>query len=215
MTARTKMRLGTASLERGFTLMETLVTLVVVSMVSGLLWQALAQTARVERMLDAGALEPQSDALRLLWVRRAIESLIPLAPEDPNHFQGSVTRLSGLASDAPGWPTSPAAAFELELLHDVIRGTGELVLRLEGGRDTPARVAITLARWKGEPGSLRYLGPEGRWSDTWPPVSVSDTPRPLPLAVAIVTGTSPPAVIVAAPRSQGGPRLTRAQLEKM
>ena len=199
---------------KGFTLMEALVTLVIVSVVSSLIWQALAQTARVERLLDAGALEPQTDALRLEWVRRAIESLTPLAQDDANRFQGSASKMTGFASDVPGWPTSPAASFELELVHDEPRRTGELVLRLEGDADTPARAAITLARWQGGPGALQYLGPDGKWGDKWPQDAVSGTPRALPLAVGIVTGADPPAVFVAAPRSGGVPRITRVQVER-
>lgn len=200
---------------RGFTLMEALVTLIVISTVSALVWHALAQTARVERMLDAGALEPQGDALRLLWARRAIESLVPLAEGDANRFVGTASKLSGLASEAPGWPTSPAAAFELELVHNTVAGRSELVLRLEGDRDNPPRVAISLAQWAGPPGSMQYLGHDGSWSDRWPQETVSGTPRVLPLAIGIATGSDPPLVVVATPRSTGMPLITRAMMEKL
>jgi prepilin-type N-terminal cleavage/methylation domain-containing protein len=198
----------------GFTLMEALVTLVVVSLVSGLLWQALAQAARVERMLDAGGLEAQGDALRLVWARRTLESLVPIGETEAHRFVGSASKLSGLASEVPGWPTSPAAAFELELVHDADSRRGELVLRLEGDRDNPPRLAITLARWVGEPGSMQYLGPEGRWSDRWPQDSVSGTPRVLPLAIAVSTGAEPALNLVAAPRSTGVPVISRTVLEQ-
>lgn len=199
----------------GFTLMEALVTLVVISAVSALLWQGLAQTARVERMLDAGALEPQGDALRLTWARRTLESIVPLAEGDANRFVGTSTKLSGLASEAPGWPTSPAAAFELELVYEAAAGRSELVLRLEGDRDNPPRVAIRLAQWAGPPGSIRYLGHDGTWSDRWPQETVSGTPRVLPLAIGIATGADPPLWVVATPRSTGMPLITRAMMEKL
>lgn len=201
--------------DRGFTLMEALVTLVLLSVLSGIIWQALAQTARVERLLSAGALEPQTEALRLQWMRAAIESLVPLTGRDPNSFRGTESQMTGLASEVPGWPESPAAVFKIELVHDALNQRGQLLLHLEGDAESPPRVSISVLQWQGRPGSIRYLGLDGQWASVWPPAPIANDPRVLPLSVGIATGSDPPALIVAAPRSGGIPRITRSLVEQL
>ena len=66
----------------GLTLMEMLVTLVILAMVAGILGQALGQLARIERLLEAGQLRSAVVSLRAEWVRGALAALIPGITEE-------------------------------------------------------------------------------------------------------------------------------------
>ena len=56
---------------RGFTLVEMLVTLAIVALVSGLLWQALATVAQLEGQLARTRTLSSDDQLRRAWVSNA------------------------------------------------------------------------------------------------------------------------------------------------
>jgi hypothetical protein len=200
---------------RGLTLMETLVTLVVVSLTTILLSQALAQSARLERMLAGNSIQAQGEALRLDWLRQAIESLVALDPSQPDSMRGEPLRLNGRSTQLPGWPLSTAGPFAVESRYDSAARRGELILWLgpDSSASTPERVV--LLEWQGSPGRIQYLGSEGAWADSWPPVSMSaDSPR-LPRAVAIRTGSRHHPLIVSAPFAGGQALITRSQIEKL
>ena len=59
--------------------MEMMVALVILSATVSLLWQALAQVSRVERMLEAGTLQGQRATVRIEWLRHLVEAMVPLA----------------------------------------------------------------------------------------------------------------------------------------
>jgi prepilin-type N-terminal cleavage/methylation domain-containing protein len=199
----------------GVTLLEMLVTLVVISLVTVLLSQALAQSARVERMLVGKSLAAQSEALRLDWLRQTIESVVPLDSSQADSMRGDAQLLEGRSTQLPGWPLSTAGPFAVELRYDDAAFSGALVLWLESRALASAHHRVVLLEWQGPPGRIQYLNPEGAWVDTWPPISLpADAPR-LPQVVAVQTGSKEQPLIVAAPFAGGQALVTRSQIEKL
>jgi prepilin-type N-terminal cleavage/methylation domain-containing protein len=214
----TRWAVSRARRARGFTLLEMLVTLVIVALVATILAQALGQVARIERLLDGGPLRSASASLRAEWVRLALESLQP-GTQDSERVRGSARELQGLSSAVPMWPGVGTAQMQLRLVASDDRRTTRLELRLNGSDDAP----VVLHSWPGADGGFRYLDRQGAWLDHWPPETTDGvatsplkaTNPSLPRAVMLQTGAQPWGVLVAAPRVCGVPQSSRRQLEAL
>lgn len=195
---------------RGLTLLEMLVTLVIVAMVAAILAQALGQLARIERLLEGGQLRSVVVSLRAEWVRSALAGLLPGSTEAES-LRGGERELRGLSSDVPQLPAPGRAPLHLRLLTDESLTSTRLELQPEP--DSGA-APVVLLQWPGREGRFSYLDAEGRWGDRWPPLSSGTAPT-LPRAVALDTGREGPGLLVAVPLAAPNPLPTRADLESM
>jgi len=193
--------------------MEMLVTLVIVSFVTTLLSQALFQTARVERLLDSQTFHAQTIALRMYWLRQTLESLVPFDSSQKDMFRGDAQSLQGLSTQVPGWPDSTSGPFSVEFTYDKEQQQGRLLLWLERVEGLSTGRSIKLLEWQGKAGRIQYLGADGAWTESWPPVSLQPGASRLPQAISLQTGSDDFPVIVVAPLPGGQPRVTRSQIE--
>jgi prepilin-type N-terminal cleavage/methylation domain-containing protein len=198
------------TLEHGLTLLEMLVTLVIVAMVATILMQALGQLTRVERLLESGQLRSASAALRAEWTRGALEALLPGA-QDTEWLRGSERELQGLSSAVPMVPSAGLALLRLRLVTSDDGASTRLELLPENPAGDAAH-AVVLLSWPGREGRLRYLDRQGLWSDRWPLQPGPPGPT-LPSAVALETGSEGFGVLLAAPRASPVPMPTRRQME--
>jgi general secretion pathway protein J len=145
-----------------FTLVEVLVVLVIVSLVSGILIQALGQVFQLQRRFGEELTDSRQDAMAADWFRQGIAGLQPDYQNGGNRFKGAESSLSGLTTN----PLSPdyGATFplRLEIRFDPQSGTTRL-LHGEG-----KSVAVILS-WPGNSGRFRYLDQKGAAHETWPP----------------------------------------------
>lgn len=211
---------------QGFTLVEMLVTLVIVAAVTALLWEALGLAARLERSLAQAGSEDQARQLRAAWLQMAVDSLA-IPPGHVDALRGSPQRLEGLTT-APPWPGSPGPeAFALELRPDTEPG-GDMegaLTRVRGLRLWALRPAtgetFDLGRWD-RTSRFSYLDEQARWHDVWPPEGVIASPagvqRPLPRAVRLAPDAQDGGDLAAvhrtmlvAPQATRNPMLTRRQ----
>jgi prepilin-type N-terminal cleavage/methylation domain-containing protein len=207
--------------EVGFTLLEMLVTLVIVSVVTTLLWQALALTARIEQSLAGSQQTVQDQRLRAAWVQQALAGLA-VPPGTETALRGSPTRIDAVTT-APPWPGSAGPeAMVLEWRTGDPETAGWQ--RLTARRPATGEV-FDLGAWDA---SLRfdYLNADGRWVPTWPPSGLAEraetAQRPLPRAVRLAPSGAPglapegspdAGVIVVAPQATRNPMLARAQAQ--
>ena len=196
--------------EAGLTLVELLVTLVLASFISLLLWQALAQLVRIERILQGDQLQGGAPAVRIEWVRAALEALVPGVPESPDRLQGNDREMLGLTSEPP--LDCRAGVCHLRLSLQFNEQTQQTELRI-ASTEQPAAPPIALIHWPGKRGRFRYLGADGQWLPSWPP-PMGLKPA-LPRAIAIDTETSELGVVIAAPRNDESPLPTRRGLENL
>lgn len=201
--------------EGGFTLLEMLVTLVVVSLVAGVLGQALFQLSRIERLLEGGQLSGMADSVRAEWIRSAIESLLPGEPGSSDCLRGSERDLEGLSADVPMLPAPGLAVLHLRLEFNQALGTTQL--QLLDARASPAgdaREPIVLLSWPGSEGRFRFLDDTGTWQESWP---LPSNPRGagLPRAIMVETGLAAMPFLVAATRASPLGLLTRRQVESL
>ncbi len=199
---------------RGFTLVEVLVTLVVVGLLSTLLWQAMGQVAQLEtRLADSQALADR-DQLRRAWLAQALAGVGtgPAGNADP--LRGGTRELLTFTTMAP-WPR-PAGLERMQLRLQAMPGNGDSawqllarrvaigaaggLVRPRGGDDDPV-----LLLWQGR-GEARfeYLDAAGAWHGQWPPAAGLGTAGTGPNALG--TSTVPPAPpLPAAIRLLGAP----------
>ncbi|MCD0420815.1 prepilin-type N-terminal cleavage/methylation domain-containing protein [Rubrivivax sp. JA1024] len=205
---------------RGFTLLEMLVTLVIVSVVTTLLWQALALTARLEQSLARSSGEGGEMRLQQAWVRQALQGLaVPPGVAQP--LQGDELRLRAYTTQPP-WPDAPGPeAFVLEIQPS---SDGQSPWRLQAQRELTGE-RLDLGAWPVDT-RWRYLDSAGQWHRRWPPAdqerAIPTRQRPLPAIVGLtpmppsgsfgVSVAAPPgSVLLVAPAASRNPMLARAQ----
>ncbi len=167
MTARRPTRKA-----HGFTLLEMLVTLIIVTLITGLLWQAMQQVARIERLLQSAGSETQRTMVRREWVRELIASAQPeLQGDIRSQFRGDATSVSlssGAITDLPGFGTGP---IRLSLIHEDLTGANTLKVSsdmVEVGDSSGGSNGVVLMRWVGPVGRFQYLDDKGEWQSQWP-----------------------------------------------
>jgi prepilin-type N-terminal cleavage/methylation domain-containing protein len=193
----------------GVTLVEMLVTLAIVALAAGVIAQAMAQLARIERQLEGSQLSGVADAVRVEWLRAAIEAALPEQAGADVRCGGTERELRCLSADVPRLPVPGLATLELRLAYDEASGQTRLEVNTPGTQ----RRAVLLS-WPGREGRLRYLDRSGQWRDAWPPPFEGRLP-PLPRAVALETGIPESRAIVMTPQVSDVPLPSRHMLEQM
>jgi len=189
-------------LNRGFTLMEMLVSLLLFAIISTLLWQALGTMARLEIRLADSQLFVTNEALRREWLRQALLGLMKGAQGDTLRFDGTATRLKGYTS-MPPWPGSSGP----EVLELRLKAEGDNRTQLSAYRPATGET-WPLWHWQG-PGLFSYLDGGGNWQAQWPP-PMDEAPE-LPEAIRL---TGPESGMVWVTIMAGNnPMLSRKRLE--
>jgi prepilin-type N-terminal cleavage/methylation domain-containing protein len=160
--------------ERGFTLVEMLVTLAIVAMISGLLWQAMQQTFQVERLLQGSGTERQMQVVRREWVRSLLEAALPDRLGAAEQFHGNGGEVTLTSAEMPDLAGFNAGWMRLAFERDARTGEHRLLARsisTKAERDAWQDRALseaTLLQWSGRAPRFRYLDAQGEWHDAWP-----------------------------------------------
>jgi prepilin-type N-terminal cleavage/methylation domain-containing protein len=170
----------TYSIITGFTLLEVLVVLVILTLLMTFLFQTLnhVATARVHILRQLNTF--QQGAIQEFWFRHSTAGLIADYPdiEDNQAFKGTDRRFSGLTTAAlhadAGVPTAFAWA--------IVEEKGQNVLQYQADSDT-----WSVLHWPGEGYGVgfQYLDREGKWHDAWPPQQFGIEPPQLPEAILL------------------------------
>jgi general secretion pathway protein J len=186
----------------GFTLVEVLVVLVITSLVSTLLFQALSQVYRLHERSGVQLTQSQAGVMRVDWYRQLLQGLQSDYADGPQKFRGSADRLQGLSATALNVNGGEAQWFELVIASSA-RG-GEL------SYDVGASHMALLDWAQRGSASFAYLDDAGQEFAQWPPeMSGSTEVKPqLPAAILLkLPGAEGPRVLVAVPRGTRDARL--------
>lgn len=179
----------------GFTLLEVLVVLVIVSLLMTVLtqalWMGLDLLWRARGDMTAQAVE----TMRLGWYREAVAGLLPERPGGPHKFVGEARRFRGLSAGAPVEHLGAALPVRLELEYESAADRTRLLAFLAG-----TEVPMTLLSWPGRSGEFVYLDEVGEPHPTWPP-SLGDHLQ------------LPRAIVMKARLEHNGPLLVYAAIE--
>ncbi len=161
--------------QKGFTVIEMLVVLVLTAILVSIMFEGLGRVAdlrvRLVRHLD-GALD---ESIVGSWFRGSIASMTPDLAGAPDAFRGNATEMSGLTLKPVELPAGAATAFAWRVQSE--RATTRLSYR---GADGQWR---EIAAWAGAEARFFYAGPDGEWRSDWPP-PLSGASAPLGQIVA-------------------------------
>ena len=172
-----------AQLQRGLTLVELLVAIVLLGLVMTLVSQAMFQAAQIARAAD--------DSTRTLTQRWAVGwGLAPLvanlvAPQEQKEpwFEGSAQRISGWSSAPISGGHTGVERFELSLRPDPDDSSRSLVISRASGFGAEVEVVAVF------PGraEFEFIDRAGRSSLVWPPLTRDSAPdaEQLPRAVVV------------------------------
>ena len=87
-------------IERGFTLVEVLVVLVITALIASLLLQALSQVYRLQARFGAQIDQSRGGEMRADWFRQLLQGLQPDYADGRGRFSGVSNRVEGLSATA-------------------------------------------------------------------------------------------------------------------
>lgn len=157
--------------ERGMTLLEMLVVLMIAAMALALGFQSLGQWRRAETAISGLTGQARQVTLSQTWLTDSLRSLIPV---EAAPFTGTATELRGMAVNAVlasrggntdvRWSLTPGAS-------------GQMLTLVENGQT----LSMPLAGIRSA--AFSYVDPEGKPHDRWPPaLGVADN---LPAAITL------------------------------
>ncbi|MBV8889994.1 MAG: prepilin-type N-terminal cleavage/methylation domain-containing protein [Alphaproteobacteria bacterium] len=188
----------------GFTLVEVLVTLVIMAMVAAIAFGALRQVVDTRARLRPYLDQAQEVALATGWFRQTVQALIPDYDETgPHKFAGSAAVISGLTASPLIGPAGTPLPFEWALEYDPANDV--TVLDYREGSATPIRVA----HWAARVGQFSFYAGDQNWHSAWPPTD-ADQSQEFPQLPQLVRlgGMALDAfpTVIAAPRGSPVPR---------
>ncbi|MFZ5657242.1 MAG: prepilin-type N-terminal cleavage/methylation domain-containing protein [Pseudomonadota bacterium] len=157
---------------RGFTLLEALVTLVIVSLIVATLMQALTQALSMRTALVRYQRETREAALQAMWFRDSVAGAVADLADAYGPLRGDAQRVSMPTLAPLGGRGLQRAEWRLE----PVDGGGALVYR-----DARTGMIVVLAGPLRE-AAFAYLDADGEWRDTWDPEPEDDA---LPRAVRL------------------------------
>lgn len=192
--------------ERGFTLMEMLVVMLLTAMITAVLFQGLQQVIGLQKRFGAELYDTQQGAMIRQWFRRVINGLLPDYPNGRHLFRGEAKSMTGLTltslMDEPG----QLLPFTWRIRFDPLQEQSQLTY----GKNSSSQVILS---WPGRSGHFSYYDQQGNAHDTWPP-PFGDWPQ-IPAVIELhYESDGLQQVIVAAPQTLGPLPLRLKDLEK-
>lgn len=170
---------GASCSQRGMTLIELLVSLVILSFVATIMSGAFFQVAQVVRVA-----ENANGQFQLQWVRlHALNDLVGnlVLPEDAERpFIGNSTGFEGFSLSLPHRDWGAVQAFRIKL---VPRQSGGMDMTVTAADDK----ALVLASWDDQV-RFEYLAVDGSVQSSWPPFDKSTDVMPSGVVVRMISG---------------------------
>ena len=178
---------------RGFTLLEVLVVLIITGMLTAVLTQALGFVLQIRLSVMNKITGLEKTAVTRSLYLSPLEGLVPDYPEKPDIFVGSENKIHGLTTHAIENRPGAIVPFEMYFDSDPNNSQTTLIYKERG------REPLKLGSWPGNVGRFTYKDRTGPWLAAWPPAQAIGKERPsqTPWSVRIEMGTGFPSALVA------------------
>lgn len=160
----------------GFTLMEVLVVLVLVSLISTLLMEGFGYVLRLRFNITQQIKKQHILELQEHWYRNLVAGLLPNPLGEQVLFKGNASQFEGQTISALIGPLGVPKNIRLTL-------KSEANLTALTYRETENN-EWTLGTWDAQTAYFAYLDDQGNWSSEWPNKSGSSSTQ-LPLAIEL------------------------------
>lgn len=199
---RAGLRAKSGGRQSGFTLVEVLITLVLVAMVAAVAFGSLTQVFEARNRLRPYLDQSEQTTLVASWFRQTIRALLADYDDGPHPFAGTTTQIAGLTASPLIGPPGTPVAFRWSLKYDAARD----VTMLEYG-EGPSQT-MQIVSWTGRGGTFTYYGDDQKWHAAWPPPD-ADQGKSIPQLPQLVRLSEAPPdlvpMIVAATRASAVP----------
>ena len=168
---------------RGFTLLEVLVVLVLVSLTMTVLMQGVLYTLQLRTQFLTQQQRLREDFLPESWFRSSSAALAPVKADRPEAFQGDREGFRGLSlMPLLGKPGEP-----VRIEWRLTSSDGQRILQY---RQENREEVVAVSAWpETTQVGLDYLDGNGHWSERWPPPTApapgSQPPPQLPAALRL------------------------------
>lgn len=160
----------------GFTLIEVLVVLTLLSIISTTLFQGLSSTLKLRSRVYETMLRQNEELLLRSWLDSLLSTMMAVPESREQIFQGTNEKIYGVSANTISGPPGVPGEFNL---HFTISGEQLSILY-----DDQFGSSLTLKRWEGGVGTFTYMN-EGETYPTWPPAAMGNEPNQLPQAIFI------------------------------
>lgn len=158
-------------------MLEVLVVLIITSLISGILFEALAQVYSVRVRLGRSMEQMEEYLLVDNAVRKILVSLYPEEEKGDHTFRAGPRAISGLTLSALGSPLGMSTPFELKLEAGRGPGATALVYVDRDGKE------LVITEWPRSRARFSFWSADAGWQNVWPPAL--GTPPQLPDVVQL------------------------------
>ena len=148
--------------QRGFTLLEMLVVMILVSLISATLIQAMGYIFDIQQRAGNQTWRMQEKSMSEDWFRQTVEGLQPDDQDGKNKFMGDDHQFSGLTTNSLTENYGGLSPFSFSLHHDYQSGSTRLAY---GAKDDDPAILF----WNDEAIKFVYIDAKGDPHDSWPP----------------------------------------------
>ena len=165
--------------KQGFTLLEMLVVLLIVSLLTTLLMQGFAYILQLRGRFLTQLSDLQQGTLQEHWFRSSTTALVADYPDIPDAkiFQGEAKQFQGLTLSA----LDAEAGLPTPMMWKLVFQEGSTFLQYQHSNGEVWEVS----RWLGDSGEFSYFDSAGKWYPTWPPQNLGIKPPQLPKAIML------------------------------
>lgn len=176
--------------QKGFTLLEALVVLMITALVSAVLVQGFGLLLGARTAVQDKLVYVNDAVLEQSLFLEPLRGMVPDYPERPHQFVGGPDRLHGITIRPLQARTGTPVPVTLSISYDAKTNRTALTYQED---NTPA---IVIGSWAGRKGAFAYRDVTGDWSNVWPPKDKPEAPQ-TPWLIRVEKGTGFPTNMVA------------------
>ena len=158
------------TIPHGFTLLEMLVVLVLISLISMLLLEGVSYVLHLRSGFLTQLEDSQKGTLQEYWFRSTVSAIVTDYRDGEFIFKGEKRELSGLTIASLDNVTGMPSPFAWQLKY----ANGVMTLHYKNSRGE----SWEIARWLGAQGHFRYMAADGKWHTKWPPFGLKTAQIP-------------------------------------
>lgn len=176
--------------QRGFTLLEALVVLMITAMVAVVLVQGFGLLLGTRTAVQDKLVAVNEAVLEQSLFLEPLRGIVPDYPERPHIFAGEAERLRGITVRPLQARTGTPVPFTLTISHDARTDRTSLIYQEENTEP------LVVGGWAGNRGSFAYKDLTGDWLAAWPPKDSRDAPQ-TPWLIRLEKGSGFPTNMIA------------------
>ncbi len=176
--------------QRGFTLLEALVVMMITALVSAVLVQGFGLLLGARVAVQDKLVLVNESILEQSLILEPLRGVVPDYPERPHVFVGEAQRLHGITIRPLQARTGTPVPFTLTMSYDA--RTDRTSLTYQETNTDP----LVVGTWPGRTGAFAYRDLTGDWNESWPPKDKLDVPQ-TPWLIRLERGAGFPANMVA------------------